>query len=58
MRGKPTCASFDKLRMRGDFGGTKKAPHPELVEGRTKLIQASRQSKANHLFMTHTRIDR
>jgi hypothetical protein len=31
-------ASFDKLRMRGSFSGTKKDPHPELVEGRTLLI--------------------
>jgi hypothetical protein len=34
-------ASFDKLRMRGNLGGRKKDPHPELVEGRTALIQAS-----------------
>src|SRR6185295_5495407 len=32
-------ASFDRLRMRTNFGGTKKDPHPELVEGRTVLIQ-------------------
>jgi hypothetical protein len=32
-------ASFDKLRMRGNLGGTKKAPHPELVEGRTTILQ-------------------
>src|SRR6185312_15145397 len=31
-------ASFDKLRMRGILGGTKKRPHPELVEGRRSLI--------------------
>src|SRR5882672_11204601 len=34
-------ASFDKLRMRGNLGGTKKNPHPEPVEGRTQSIQAS-----------------
>jgi hypothetical protein len=34
-------ASFDKLRMRENFGGTKKSPHPELVEGRTLLIPVS-----------------
>jgi hypothetical protein len=34
-------ASFDKLRMRENFGGTKKSPHPELVEGRTSPIPAS-----------------
>jgi hypothetical protein len=33
-------ASFDKLRMRSTLGGTKKVPHPELVEGRTLLIPA------------------
>jgi hypothetical protein len=33
-------ASFDKLRKREDFGGTKKVPHPELVEGRTLFIPA------------------
>jgi hypothetical protein len=33
-------ASFDKLRMRKDFGGTKTGPHPELVEGRTAFIPA------------------
>jgi CO/xanthine dehydrogenase Mo-binding subunit/aerobic-type carbon monoxide dehydrogenase small subunit (CoxS/CutS family) len=33
-------ASFDKLRMRGNLGGTKKGPHPELVEGRTSPIPA------------------
>ncbi len=31
-------ASFDKLRMRNDFRGTKKEPHPELAEGRTAAI--------------------
>ncbi|MGE0119154.1 MAG: DNA ligase D [Dongiaceae bacterium] len=31
-------ASFDKLRMRENSGGTKKAPHPELVEGRTAPV--------------------
>jgi hypothetical protein len=31
-------ASFDKLRMRGNLGGTKKSPHPEPVEGRTSPI--------------------
>ncbi|MGE0119738.1 MAG: hypothetical protein AB7S71_11295 [Dongiaceae bacterium] len=34
-------ASFDKLRMRDDFHGTKKNPHPELVEGRAALIPVS-----------------
>src|SRR5882672_3064694 len=34
-------ASFDKLRMRQNLGGTKEGPHPELVEGRTALIPAS-----------------
>jgi hypothetical protein len=33
-------ASFDKLRMRRNLGGTKKDPHPDLVEGRTVLIPA------------------
>ncbi|MGH6927226.1 MAG: 2Fe-2S iron-sulfur cluster-binding protein, partial [Dongiaceae bacterium] len=33
-------ASFDKLRMRGNPGGTKKSPHPELVEGCTSPIPA------------------
>src|SRR5215475_1965849 len=44
-RGAVACmtrgASFDKLRMRGSLDGTKKGPHPELVEGRTTLISAS-----------------
>src|SRR5882724_2116519 len=34
-------ASFDKLRMRENLGGTKKDPHPELVEGRTSPIPFS-----------------
>jgi len=34
-------ASFDKLRMRGSLDGTKKDPHPELVEGRTVPIPGS-----------------
>jgi len=34
-------ASFDKLRMRGIFGGRKKEPHLELVEGRTLPIPIS-----------------
>jgi hypothetical protein len=34
-------ASFDKLRMRDNLNGTKKNPHPELVEGRTTLIPGS-----------------
>ena len=34
-------ASFDKLRMRDNLGGTKKNPHPELVEGRTSPIPVS-----------------
>src|SRR6185312_4863537 len=34
-------ASFDKLRMRGNLGGTKKSPHPELVEGRMLAIPVS-----------------
>jgi hypothetical protein len=34
-------ASFDKLRIRENCVGTKKAPHPELVEGRTPLIPFS-----------------
>jgi hypothetical protein len=40
-------ASFDKLRMRSNFGGTKKIPHPELVEGRTASIQAFCRSNRN-----------
>jgi hypothetical protein len=32
-------APFDTLRMRGNFGGTKKNPHPELVEGRPMQLQ-------------------
>jgi hypothetical protein len=31
-------ASFDKLRMRGNLGGIKNPPHPELVEGRMSSI--------------------
>jgi cobalt-precorrin 5A hydrolase/precorrin-3B C17-methyltransferase len=34
-------ASFDKLRMRDNLGGTKKDPHPELVEGRTSPVPVS-----------------
>src|SRR4030095_11918190 len=34
-------ASFDKLRIRSDLGGTKKEPHPELVEGRPAAIPAT-----------------
>jgi predicted ATP-grasp superfamily ATP-dependent carboligase len=34
-------ASFDKLRIRGNRNGTKKIPHPELVEGRAALIPGS-----------------
>ena len=34
-------ASFDRLRMSDNFCGTKKGPHPELVEGRTALIPFS-----------------
>jgi len=37
-------ASFDKLRKRGNLGGTKNYPHPELVEGRTALIPSSATS--------------
>jgi hypothetical protein len=33
-------ASFDKLRMRKNLGGKKNPPHPELVEGRTVLVQS------------------
>jgi hypothetical protein len=33
-------ASFDRLRMRGSFGGTKSGPHAEPVEARTALIQS------------------
>jgi cobalt-precorrin 5A hydrolase / precorrin-3B C17-methyltransferase len=39
LQGQP--ASFDKLRMREDLGGTKKDPHPELVEGRTSPVPVS-----------------
>src|SRR6185312_14827043 len=39
LHGKPV--SFDKLRMRRNLGGTKKDPHPELVEGRALPIQVS-----------------
>ena len=39
-------ASFDKLRMRKDFGGTKKSPHPEPVEGRTLLMPVSCRRRA------------
>jgi len=45
-------ASFDKLRMREDFGGTKIDPHPELVEGRTVLIPASDFSAPPRLRVT------
>ncbi|MGE0165967.1 MAG: hypothetical protein AB7S71_22820, partial [Dongiaceae bacterium] len=34
-------ASFDKLRMRENLTGTKKIPHPELVEGRTSIVLVS-----------------
>jgi hypothetical protein len=34
-------APFDKLRVRGNLGGTKKIPHLELVEGRTTAILVS-----------------
>jgi len=33
-------ASFDRLRMKGNLGGTKEEPHPEPVEGRRLQIQA------------------
>ncbi len=33
--------SFDRLRMRANFGGTKKVPHAEPVEARNALIQVS-----------------
>jgi hypothetical protein len=32
-------AYFDKLSMRKDFSATTGLPHPELVEGRTALVQ-------------------
>jgi len=35
--------------MRNDFSGTKKEPHPELVEGRTSLIPISRKPSAASL---------
>jgi hypothetical protein len=34
-------ASFDMLTMRGNPTGTKKDPHPQLVEGRTAPIPAT-----------------
>src|SRR5882724_2565088 len=34
-------ASFDRLRMRGNFGGTRKDPHAELVEARNARVQVS-----------------
>ena len=37
-------ASFDKLTLRGNPGGTKTDPHPELVEGRTPPLQQSERS--------------
>jgi hypothetical protein len=44
-------ASFDKLRMRKNLGGTKNPPHPELVEGRTVLVQFSAVVRVRrHLF--------
>jgi xanthine dehydrogenase iron-sulfur cluster and FAD-binding subunit A len=36
-------ASFDKLRMRVNLGGTTNVPHPELVEGRSALIRPTRR---------------
>src|SRR6185295_11484343 len=35
-------ASFDRLRMRESLSGTKKRPHPELVERRRVAIPAKR----------------
>jgi len=43
-------ASFDKLRMRNDLGGTKKSPHPELVEGRASPAPVS--STAARILVT------
>jgi hypothetical protein len=37
-------ASFDKLRMRYFLRAIKIAPHPELVEGRTIVLQQVRRS--------------
>jgi hypothetical protein len=37
-------AAFDKRRLWDDVGGTKKNPHPELVEGRSLSIRRSDQS--------------
>jgi hypothetical protein len=39
-------ASFDKLRMRNSFCGTKKKPHPELVEGRNDVDPSLLLTKA------------
>jgi len=33
-------ASFDKLGMRGFLRAAKISPHPELIEGRSALMQA------------------
>src|SRR5262245_101 len=45
-------ASFDRLRMRENLSGTKKSPHPELVEGRIALIPASLTSASPRLRVT------
>ena len=42
-------ASFDKLRMRDNRGGTKNDPHPELVEGRTTPIPAAASNRTNRV---------
>jgi hypothetical protein len=36
--------------MRRSRGGTKKSPHPELVEGRTALIPARKERAIRHEF--------
>ncbi len=38
-------ASFDELRMRANLGGTRKSPHPELVEGRASVRRVSCKSR-------------
>ena len=49
-------ASFDKLRMRDNLGGTKKHPHPELVEGRTAPIPVSGKRVERCLARPHVQL--
>jgi hypothetical protein len=42
--------------MRANFGGTKTNPHPELVEGRTRLIQVTVQGLAMRNILLSRRL--